>query len=49
MSVRNLLEDIHAEPFPEFHHPLLMVGGGKNGGVCRRRRAGSMVFTVSLF
>jgi hypothetical protein len=31
------------------HYPLLMVGGGKNGGVDRRRLAGSMVFTVSLF
>ena len=29
MPVRNLLEDIHAEPFPEFHHPLLMAGGAK--------------------
>ena len=26
MSVRNLLDDIHAEPFPEFHHPLLVAG-----------------------
>jgi len=25
MPVRNLLEDIHAEPFPEFHHALLMA------------------------
>jgi hypothetical protein len=25
MPVRNLLEDIHAEPFPEFHHALLMT------------------------
>ena len=25
MSVGNLLEDIHAEPFPEFHHALLMA------------------------
>jgi len=25
MTVRNLLEDIRAEPFPEFHHPLLMA------------------------
>jgi hypothetical protein len=24
MPVRNLLEDIHAESFPEFHHPLLI-------------------------
>ena len=25
MPVGNLLEDIHAEPFPEFHHALLMA------------------------
>ena len=25
MTVRNLLEDIHAEPFPEFHHALLVA------------------------
>ena len=25
MPVRNLLEDIHAQPFPEFHHALLMT------------------------
>jgi hypothetical protein len=29
MPVRNLLEDIHAEPFSEFHHPLLMAGWTK--------------------
>jgi len=29
MTVRNLLEDIRAEPFPEFHYPLLMAGGAK--------------------
>ena len=26
MPVRNLLEYIHAEPFPEFHHALLVAG-----------------------
>jgi hypothetical protein len=26
MPVEDLLEDIHAEPFPEFHHALLMTG-----------------------
>ena len=29
MPMRNLLEDIHAEPLPEFHHPLLMTGWAK--------------------
>ena len=27
MSVGNLLEHVQTEPFPEFHHPLLMAGG----------------------
>ena len=26
MMVRNLLDDIRAEPFPEFHHAFLMAG-----------------------
>jgi len=25
MPVRDLLEDIHAEPFPKFHHAFLMA------------------------
>ena len=25
MPVRDLFEDIHAEPFTEFHHPLLVA------------------------
>ena len=29
MPVRNLLEDIHAEPFPEFHYALLIAGGAE--------------------
>jgi hypothetical protein len=29
MPVGNLLEDIHAQPFPEFHHPFLMAGGAE--------------------
>ena len=27
MTVRYGLEDLFAEPFPEFHHPFLMTGG----------------------
>jgi hypothetical protein len=27
MPVGNLLEHVRIEPFPEFHHPLLMAGG----------------------
>jgi len=29
MPVGNLFEYIHAQPFPEFHHPLLMAGGAE--------------------
>jgi len=25
MTVRNLLDDIHAQPLPEFHHAFLMA------------------------
>jgi hypothetical protein len=27
MPVGNLLKHVRTEPFPEFHHPLLMAGG----------------------
>ena len=29
MPRENLLENIHTEPFPEFHYPLLMEGWAK--------------------
>lgn len=29
MPVGNLLDDIHAQPLPEFHHALLMAGGAE--------------------
>ena len=29
MTMRHLFEDIHAEPLPEFHDPLLVAGGAK--------------------
>ena len=29
MSVGNLPEHVGTEPFPEFHHPLLMAGGAE--------------------
>ena len=29
MSVGNLLEHLGTEPFPKFHHPLLMAGGAE--------------------
>jgi len=27
--VRNPLQDFFTQPFPEFHHPLLVTGGAK--------------------
>ena len=36
MPVRNLLEDIHAEPFPEFNHALLMAGGAEMAALARK-------------
>ena len=29
MPVRNLFEDVHTEPLPEFHHALLVAGRTK--------------------
>jgi len=29
MAVRNPLQDFFTQPFPEFHHPLLVTGGAK--------------------
>jgi hypothetical protein len=29
MPMRDLLEDIHAEPLAEFHNPLLVAGGAE--------------------
>ena len=46
MTVRNLLEDIHAEPFPEFHHPLLVTGGAKMTPLAGE---GQQVFMAAVF
>ena len=46
MPVGNLFEDIHTEPFPEFHHPLLMAGGAEMtplAGECQE------VFVAAVF
>jgi hypothetical protein len=46
MPVRNFLEDIHAQPLPEFHHPLLMAGGAEMtplAGECQE------VFVAAIF
>ena len=46
MSVRNLLEDIHAEPLPEFHHPLLMTGWAKVAALARKCQ---QIFMAAVF
>jgi hypothetical protein len=56
MSVGNLPEHVGTEPFPEFHHPLLMAGGAEacpreNGGdgACRRSQKIFMVAILALY
>jgi len=46
MPVRNLFEDIHAEPLSEFHHAFLMAGWAEMtalAGVCQE------VFVAAVF
>jgi alkanesulfonate monooxygenase SsuD/methylene tetrahydromethanopterin reductase-like flavin-dependent oxidoreductase (luciferase family) len=38
MPVGDLREDIHAEPFAELHHPLLMAGGAKMATLAGKRQ-----------
>jgi hypothetical protein len=46
MPVRNLLEDIHAEPLPEFHYALLMAGWTKMPSFTRKCQ---QVFMAAIF
>jgi hypothetical protein len=46
MSGRNLLEGIHAEPFPEFNHPFLMAGGAKVAALARKCQ---QIFMAAVF
>ena len=46
MPVGNLLEDIHAQPFPEFHHPFLMAGGAEMTPLARE---GQELFVAAVF
>ena len=46
MPVGNLLEDIHAEPFPEFHHALLMAGGTEMTALAGK---GQQIFMAAIF
>jgi hypothetical protein len=36
--VGNLLEHVGTEPFPEFHHPLLIAGGTEMTGLAGEGR-----------
>jgi hypothetical protein len=46
MPMGNLLEDVHAQPFPEFHHALLMAGGAE---VTALAGEGEQVFMAAVF
>jgi hypothetical protein len=46
MPVGYLLEHIHAEPFPEFHHPLLMAGGAEMTALARKCQE---IFMAAVF
>ena len=45
MPVGNLLEYVGAEPFPEFHHPLLMAGGTEMTALAGE---GEKIFMVAI-
>ena len=45
MSVGNLLEHLGTEPFPEFHHPLLMAGGTEMTALAGE---GQKIFMVTI-
>jgi hypothetical protein len=46
MPVRDLLENIHAEPFPEFHHAFLMAGGAEVAALAGKSQ---QVFVAAVF
>ena len=46
MTVRDLFEDIHAEPFPEFHHAFLMAGWAKVAALTRKCQ---QIFVAAVF
>jgi hypothetical protein len=45
MPVGNLLEHLGTEPFPEFHHPLLMAGGTEMTALTGE---GQKIFVVAI-
>ena len=46
MTVRHLLEDIHAKPFAEFHHALLVAGRAEMAALARECQ---QVFVAAVF
>jgi len=46
MPVRNLFEDIHAEPLPEFHHPFLVAGWAEMTPFARKCQ---QIFVAAVF
>ena len=46
MPVRNLFEDVHTEPLPEFHYALLMAGWTKMPSFTRKCQ---QVFMAAIF
>jgi len=46
MPVRNLFEDIHAEPLPEFHQAFLMAGWAEMAAPARKCR---QIFMATVF
>jgi hypothetical protein len=46
MSVRNLLEDVHAQPFPEFHHAFLVAGGAEVAALAGKSK---QIFVAAVF
>jgi hypothetical protein len=45
MSVGNLPKYVGTEPFPEFHHPLLMAGGAEMKALAGE---GQKIFMVAI-
>lgn len=46
MTMGHILEDIHAQPFPEFHHALLVAGRAEMAAFTRE---GKQIFVAAVF
>ena len=49
MPVRNLLEDIYAQPFAEFHDTLLMTGGTEMAALAGKGQQVSVLASMRIF